>query len=160
MRRGIPVTKGTCSPPSAPHLDHSRGAPRDLFGDLGSDGQLGSGQARKGWTETVELKEFDLEYVPRTAIKAQALADFISELTSPKSPPPTPRWTLYMDGSANSERGGARLILKGPTDQAFEYALRLEFKATNNEAEYKALLFGLRLANELHVEDIEVFTDS
>ena len=32
----------------------------------------------------IELSQFDVEYYPRTAIKAQALADFIAEFTTPK----------------------------------------------------------------------------
>ena len=31
----------------------------------------------------IELSQFDIEYHPRTAIKAQALADFIAEFTLP-----------------------------------------------------------------------------
>jgi len=31
----------------------------------------------------IELSQFDIEYLPRTAIKAQALADFITEFTFP-----------------------------------------------------------------------------
>ncbi|KAJ8465932.1 hypothetical protein OPV22_028484 [Ensete ventricosum] len=83
---------------------------------------------------SVELGEFNLEYILRTAIKAEALADFISELANLENPPLTSRWTLYMDGSANLERGGTGLVLKGPTNQVFEHAHQLEFKATNNEA--------------------------
>ncbi|KAJ8505652.1 hypothetical protein OPV22_006538 [Ensete ventricosum] len=109
---------------------------------------------------SVELGEFDLKYIPRIAMKAQALADFISESTSREDPPLTLKWTLYVDGSSNSECEGARLVLKGPVDQVFEHALRLEFKATNNEAEYEALMFDLNLTTELRIEDIKVFTDS
>ena len=32
----------------------------------------------------IELSQFDVEYRPRTAIKAQALADFIAEFTTPE----------------------------------------------------------------------------
>ena len=32
----------------------------------------------------IELSQFDVEYRPRTAIKGQALADFIAEFTTPK----------------------------------------------------------------------------
>ncbi|KAJ8480483.1 hypothetical protein OPV22_024210 [Ensete ventricosum] len=73
---------------------------------------------------------------------------------------PTPGWTLHIDGSANSERGGVGLVLKDPSGHVYEHALRLGFRATNNEAEYEALLFGLKVAADLGAEDIEVFTDS
>ena len=41
-----------------------------------------------------------------------------------------------------------------------EYAIRIEFKATNNEAEYEALLAELRVAIELGVESLDAFSDS
>lgn len=47
-----------------------------------------------------------------------------------------------------------------PNSQTFKHALRFRFKATNNEAEYEALLSGLKFALELQVKGIEVFTDS
>ncbi|KAM2050653.1 hypothetical protein ACFX16_032354 [Malus domestica] len=41
-----------------------------------------------------------------------------------------------------------------------EYAFRFKFKASNNEAEYEALLAGLRLAKHLGVKRIDIFSDS
>ncbi|KAJ8477085.1 hypothetical protein OPV22_020812 [Ensete ventricosum] len=110
---------------------------------------------------SVELGEFDIEYEPRKTIKGQVLADFLSELMPPPVPQnPTPGWTIHIDGSANSERGGVGLVFKDPSGHVYEHALRLGFRATNNEAEYEALLFGLKVAADLGAEDIEVFTDS
>ncbi|KAM1838073.1 hypothetical protein ACFX14_019788 [Malus domestica] len=43
---------------------------------------------------------------------------------------------------------------------AIEYALRFKFKASNNEAEYEALLAGLRLAQHLGVKQIDIFSGS
>ena len=37
----------------------------------------------------IELSQFDIEYHPRIAIKAQVLVDFIAEFTSPKDGSPT-----------------------------------------------------------------------
>ncbi|GFY91594.1 hypothetical protein Acr_07g0017900 [Actinidia rufa] len=78
---------------------------------------------------SIELSEFHIEYKPRIAIKAQALADFIVEFTyetQPETAPeaeipkePTPekdpaRWTLYVDGSSNQHGCGAGLVLQTP----------------------------------------------
>ena len=41
-----------------------------------------------------------------------------------------------------------------------EYAIRIGFKVTNNEAEYKILLAGLRVVTELRVESLDAFSDS
>ncbi|XP_038972181.1 uncharacterized protein LOC120104693 [Phoenix dactylifera] len=117
----------------------------------------------------VELGEFDLEYRLRPAIKAQALADFIVECTLPDDPEyplisteetPKPPWVLYVDGSSTSGDSGAGLILTSPDGIVAEQALRLEFSASNNEAEYEALIAGLKLAKELKVEDLKVYSDS
>ena len=39
-------------------------------------------------------------------------------------------------------------------------AIRFRFKASNNEAEYKALIVELELAKEMKVESLDMFSDS
>ncbi|GKC68950.1 reverse transcriptase domain-containing protein, partial [Tanacetum coccineum] len=56
-------------------------------------------------------------------------------------------WKLFIDGSSNEGGSRAGLILTNPDGVEFTYALRFEFKASNNEAEYEALLAGLRIAD-------------
>ncbi|GFS37189.1 hypothetical protein Acr_00g0050520 [Actinidia rufa] len=115
---------------------------------------------------------------PRTAIKAQALSDFIVESTHEDTPQPeaTPleagiskeptseqnlaHWILYVDGSSNQHGCGAGLVLRAPSGEQMEYAIRMGFQATNNEAEYEALLAELRVATELGAQSLEVFSDS
>ncbi|KAK3015873.1 hypothetical protein RJ639_007817 [Escallonia herrerae] len=78
---------------------------------------------------SVELGEFDLQYKPRTAVKAQALADFIVECTLPEDPPQlvisevTDPWNLYVDGSSAVGNSGAGIILISPEGFTIEYAL-------------------------------------
>nr|GEZ16732.1 reverse transcriptase domain-containing protein [Tanacetum cinerariifolium] len=55
-------------------------------------------------------------------------------------------WNLFIDGASNSKGSGAGLFLISPSDIEFTYALCLNFTRTNNEAEYKALLAGIRMA--------------
>ena len=52
----------------------------------------------------------------------------------------TLRWRVYVDGAANQRGSGVGLVLISPNSIAIEKSLRLGFSATNNEAEYKALL--------------------
>nr|XP_009392283.1 PREDICTED: uncharacterized protein LOC103978277 [Musa acuminata subsp. malaccensis] len=112
---------------------------------------------------SVELGEFDIHYIPRTAIKTQSVADFIAELAEGGngSPEQTEEaWDLHVDGLATSSSAGAGLVLSAPDGRSFEHSLCFEFRATNNEAEYEALLAGLKLALEMQVDVIHVFTDS
>ncbi|XP_038971607.1 uncharacterized protein Mb2253c-like [Phoenix dactylifera] len=68
-------------------------------------------------------------------------------------------WTLHVDGSSNSGGSGAGLILTSPDGVVAEQALRFEFPASNNVAEYEALIAGLKLAWELGVKNLRVFSD-
>ncbi|XP_065015447.1 uncharacterized protein LOC135642894 [Musa acuminata AAA Group] len=88
----------------------------------------------------VEHDEHEIRYVPRTAIKAQAIADFIVELTQRADgdlEQPPEAWILHVDGLASSKGAGAGLVLLAPDGRSFERSLRFGFKATNNEAEYE-----------------------
>ncbi|XP_059663409.1 uncharacterized protein LOC132309074 [Cornus florida] len=117
---------------------------------------------------SVELGEFDIQYKPRTALKAQVLADVIAEFTPEDGPEHAANkqeeaestWTLYMDGSVNARASGVGLVIISPNRECIKYALRFGFKATNNEAEYEALLAGLRMAKALEVERLVAYTDS
>ncbi|GKV42983.1 hypothetical protein SLEP1_g50332 [Rubroshorea leprosula] len=114
-----------------------------------------------GWS--VELSEYDLTFQPRTTIKGQAIADFLVECISAnteENAPEQPIWVLYVDGVANDEGAGAGAVLVGPDGFQSEHALRFKFQATNNAAEYEALIYGLKLASELKVQNIQVFSDS
>ncbi|KAL6279205.1 hypothetical protein ACE6H2_016086 [Prunus campanulata] len=55
---------------------------------------------------------------------------------------------------------GAGLVLKAPDQRTIEYAIRFQFQASNNEAEYEALLAGLRLAKEIGAQQLRICSDS
>ncbi|XP_011074079.1 uncharacterized protein LOC105158875 [Sesamum indicum] len=114
---------------------------------------------------TVELGQHDIEYRPRTAQKAQVLADFVTELAGEPDLPrmveeQTSKWMLHVDGASNANSGGAGVWIQGPKGVEIEAAIRLAFPVTNNEAEYEALVLGLELAFQAGAQDLEVFTDS
>ncbi|XP_064950517.1 uncharacterized protein LOC135604795 [Musa acuminata AAA Group] len=73
---------------------------------------------------------------------------------------PPEAWILHLDGSASSKGASAGLVLLALDGCSFERSLRFGFQATNNEAEYDALLAGLRLALKMQVAAIHVLTDS
>ncbi|XP_077252053.1 uncharacterized protein LOC143891348 [Tasmannia lanceolata] len=119
----------------------------------------------------VELSEFDIQYIPRPAIKAQITeSEVVQTPVVEKSitteectaggteaeiiPSPAeqglstaePLWKVYVDGSSNKGGCGAGLILSGSDNFTADYALRFGFRTSNNEAEYEALLTGMNLA--------------
>ncbi|GKV02804.1 hypothetical protein SLEP1_g15195 [Rubroshorea leprosula] len=110
----------------------------------------------------VELGEFEITFQQRSAIRAQALADFIIKCTPcPSNSNPEPNdWTLYVDGASSSKGSGAGALLVGPEGYRGEHALKFNFGATNNMAEYEALLLGLQLALQLQISVIQVYNDS
>ncbi|GJZ64325.1 reverse transcriptase domain-containing protein [Tanacetum coccineum] len=69
-------------------------------------------------------------------------------------------WTLFTDGSSSTDGSGAGLILTNPEGMEFTYALRFRFDAINNEAEYEALIVGLKIAEQMGVENLQENVDS
>ena len=114
----------------------------------------------------IELSEFDIRYKPKTTIKRQILADFVMKFTSAEPAEATqitfdlPIWRLSVDGATNAQGSGASLILTSLEGIDIEYALRFGFRASNNEAEYEAVIAGLNLAYSMEVDQLEVCSDS
>ncbi|XP_075633517.1 uncharacterized protein LOC142605976 [Castanea sativa] len=112
----------------------------------------------------IELSEFDVRYQPRSATKAQVLADFIAEFTPSQDElnkeEGAQRWVINVDGLSTLHAGGIRVILRSPEGDKLEYAAHLQYQTTNNEAEYEALFKGLELAKSLGAESVVVQGDS
>ncbi|GJR92150.1 reverse transcriptase domain-containing protein [Tanacetum coccineum] len=115
---------------------------------------------------SVMLGEHNITYRPRTSVKGQILADFLVEKPN-KNPPdtsvvetPQEPWILFTDGSSCVDGSGAGLILTRPEGTEFTYAIRFQFTASNNEAEYEALIAGLRIAAQMGVRNVQVSIDS
>ncbi|GKA25009.1 reverse transcriptase domain-containing protein [Tanacetum coccineum] len=132
----------------------------------------------------VKLGVYDIQYVPRVAVKGQILIHFLADTSMEINVAPvvasTPRvedipessnarknltsgprtWRLYTDGASNSGGSRAGLILIAPDDVEYSYALRLNLYNSNNDAKYEALLARLRIATEMQLKDIHAFVDS
>ncbi|XP_024164021.1 uncharacterized protein LOC112171000 [Rosa chinensis] len=136
------------------------------------------------------LSEFSLQYVPQKAVKGQAIADFLAHhpmldiptvkeleiATATTTRPDLARipeyaiwyqatvflqpWVLFFDGSRTDILAGAGVVLENPAGDRFSYYFQLEFKCTNNQAEYEALIIGLEVLLELGVRDVQVRGDS
>ena len=70
------------------------------------------------------------------------------------------RWKVYIDGAANHRGSEVGLILISPEEIIIEKSLRLGFLATNNEAEYEALLQGMTMVQKMWGRVVEMFLDS
>ncbi|XP_074351159.1 uncharacterized protein LOC141690316 [Apium graveolens] len=125
----------------------------------------------------VELGQFDLEYMPRTAIKGQVLADFLLEFDSAVDDKalvmlhplhdeeslekfPHPWWILHIDGTVNYGGAGAGIVLVSSERHHLMNAIHFKFYATNNDAEYEALINGLKITLEMEVRNLIARSDS
>ncbi|XP_042415389.1 uncharacterized protein LOC122004592 [Zingiber officinale] len=112
-----------------------------------------------GWLikRATELGEYDIQYQPCTAIKAQALADFLTKIHQTSS---EETWKVYVDGSTTHQGSGVGILLISPQGDILQLAVRLNFRATNNEAEYEALLAGMQAARHVGVARVIIYSDS
>jgi hypothetical protein len=107
----------------------------------------------------IELGEFDIEFHLRTAIKGQALAYFILEFSNiPESSelPEAETWVFYVDGLFTDFMSGAGVVLMSPKNDEVSMAVKLDFPKIINEAEYEAILAGLRIAKELGAKSLKI----
>jgi ribonuclease HI len=79
---------------------------------------------------------------------------FKDEKTSNKA------WKMNFDGAHSRSGKGARIVLKSPTRKTYNFAFRIEFDATNNVAEYEALLLGLEIAKDMGIKILNIKGDS
>ena len=124
------------------------------------------------------LGAFDIKYMPRTSIKGQVLADLVAKFTEPEieelpsegnmdeklvgtiSQYCLPTWEVYVDGASNQKGSGVGLVLMSPKKVVIEKSLRLDFSATNNEAECETLLEGMAMVQRMGGKSIKLFSDS
>ncbi|KAL0321044.1 UNVERIFIED_CONTAM: hypothetical protein Sradi_5365900 [Sesamum radiatum] len=99
-----------------------------------------------------------MEYHPRGAIKAQALADIVVEC--PYEETPKVKWELYVDGSATSKQAGGGVVLVDPEKEELKFVIRYSENISNNEAKYKTQLAGIRTAAEARVQHLKIHCDS
>ena len=116
--------------------------------------------------------------MPRTSVKGQALADFVAEFTESPLEELKPAenmdgklvgtisqhglspWEVYIDRALNQKGSGIGLVQISPEKVIVEKSLRLDFLATNNEAEYEALLMGIAMVQKMGEKSVKVFSNS
>uniref|UniRef100_A0A2N9I550 Uncharacterized protein n=1 Tax=Fagus sylvatica TaxID=28930 RepID=A0A2N9I550_FAGSY len=125
------------------------------------------------WKWGAKISALGVKYLPKTAIKGQVLADFVAEFTptseqqnigetTPQedSPEHTGWWKVYVDGASNAKGLGTGVVIITPDETVIEQSIRLDFKTSNNEAEYEAVLAGLKSAKTLGARRLIVYCDS
>jgi ribonuclease HI len=111
-----------------------------------------------------ELNEFTIDFVHRSSIQSQALADFIVDWTlgahEEVHPTDTEAWKVFYDGSWGTFGAGAAVILNSPSKIKTCYAARLEFNCTNNIVEYKVVRLGLQKLRAMGIRRAVIKSDS
>jgi ribonuclease HI len=111
----------------------------------------------------IEVSPYAPHYERRDAIKSQALPDFFCDWAEMQYEPPRPDynyWKMHFDGSKTKIGLGAGIVLTSPKQDQLKYVLQIHFSASNNVAEYEALIHGLNVARDIGIRRIECFGDS
>ncbi|XP_073137257.1 uncharacterized protein [Henckelia pumila] len=90
-----------------------------------------------------ELRKYEIKFEPRTAIKVQALADFLAETIQLDQ---EVLWKIFVGGSSCQTGSGTEIVIISTWGEENNISIRLDFRASNNEAEYEELLLGLKAA--------------
>ncbi|CAA0840289.1 Unknown protein, partial [Striga hermonthica] len=69
-------------------------------------------------------------------------------------------WKLFVDGSVARSGAGLGIVLVSPKGDYLEFAAKVGFKVSNNEAEYEAVIKGLSLAKAGGARKVQVHSDS
>ncbi|KAL0446171.1 UNVERIFIED_CONTAM: hypothetical protein Slati_1745000 [Sesamum latifolium] len=70
------------------------------------------------------------------------------------------KWLLHVDGSSTTQGSGAGIVITTPQGEDLEFAIKFDFKASNNEAEYEPLVIGMRMAHEAGARHFLAYSDS
>ncbi|KAG8493347.1 hypothetical protein CXB51_010679 [Gossypium anomalum] len=122
------------------------------------------------------LSEFDIVYVSQKAIKGSAIAEFLASRALEDYEPlnfnclneelmcvatiDDYHWKLSFDGASNAVGNRIGVVLVSPNGDCYPFTCKLDFDCTNNMAEYKACIMGLRPAIERGIRTLEVYGDS
>jgi ribonuclease HI len=71
----------------------------------------------------------------------------------------TPIWSMFFDGACSRESAGAGVVFVSPSKETIHLSFKLDFKVTNNIAEYEALVLGLNVAKDMNIQGLKVYGD-
>ncbi|KAL0286737.1 UNVERIFIED_CONTAM: hypothetical protein Sangu_2722600 [Sesamum angustifolium] len=92
------------------------------------------------------------------AIKAQILVILVNQTTLVEEDEGI--WFLHMDGSSNLAGSGAKAVLTSPKGDELDYALRFDFKGSNNDAKCEVVITRTKLALDAGAINLTAYSDS
>ena len=98
-------------------------------------------------------------------MKGQVLADFVANFSARNEVEifchvDFRSWKVFMDDAFSAMGARARIVIITPEGIRLEHSFKLGFRASNNKAEYEALLAGLRAVLDMGAQEVEVYLDS
>nr|GEZ91581.1 reverse transcriptase domain-containing protein [Tanacetum cinerariifolium] len=129
-----------------------------LVASKGSISVVLAAKRNDGWTAHLfrrNEKETPADFLVEIPLEDNDKKEKLKEVLDSSS-----KWRLYTDGASNSDGSEPQLMLIDLEGKEYTYALHFEFETTNNEAEYEALLAGLRIAQEMEIKKVAIFLDS
>ncbi|KAL0340313.1 UNVERIFIED_CONTAM: hypothetical protein Sradi_4548100 [Sesamum radiatum] len=90
--------------------------------------------------------------------QSQAFVKFMSKATLDEED--AGKWLLNIDGSSTYSSNRGRVMLTSLKGDGIEFSLRFDLKVSNNEAEYEALIAGIKLALDAGARNLIVYSDS
>ena len=97
----------------------------------------------------IVLLPLDIKFEAKKAIRSQAIAYYLAEWSEQQQPTQihSEHWTMFFDGSKMMNGSSAGVVLVSLRGDKLSYVLQIHFDSSNNEAEYEALLYGLRMVH-------------
>jgi hypothetical protein len=68
-------------------------------------------------------------------------------------------WSMFFDGACSRESAGEGVVFVSPSKETIHLSFKLDFKVTNNIAEYEALVLGLNVAKDMNIQGLKVYGD-
>jgi len=84
------------------------------------------------------------------------LADFTAELSLRPTEEEDSQWTLHVDDFFNNGSYGVGVVLERPDDVLIGQPMKFEFKTSNNQVEYEAIIADLNLTLDLEVKSLYI----
>ncbi|KAL0404216.1 UNVERIFIED_CONTAM: hypothetical protein Sradi_2062400 [Sesamum radiatum] len=95
-------------------------------------------------------------------IKAQALADFVSEMAviPLEDTSKAEKWLVHVDRSSTIQGSGVDIVITSPQGEDLEFSIKFSFKASNNKANYEKLVIGMKMTHKMGARHLVAYSDS